>query len=762
MWPQRTRSFNRSLSSLAAAGIVLGVVLLWPATAQQTSDEPSREPPRSTPYVEKTEVELALIEAVVLDSKGRHVRGLSADGFRMLAGGEEVQIVSVDEIDLGAPAARASTPTAEPAPGQADAPTDAPATFELTEEQRTVLQREAARRAVDARLSGQRWFVMIFDGYNNVSPRRMGQVRKAAKQWLDKNMRGNDLAAVYGINPYLISLAGFTNDREHLKESIDDVGVFPASPMGTEMIEQRFEQGGLLTRQALEEQLLNAATFGADLLAAERDQFYMNISVVADVLRSLQGTRAVLLFSGGFPITLSRSTEARGGLTTRFMDMLRALEEEGVRVFTYDIGEDNTYVDAENATSMRSAADELGIADDVLDDMQLGAKVNSATAHREILGILGANTGGRFFPSYDYARGLQAADDDLSHYYLIGYTPPKFDDGDKDIYHRLKLRYEGKGYRIVSRQGRFRTTQPAPVATASITRDLSPDPVPEDESIQPLEVSCRPLFYPTPGGDTLVVLPIRVDGPLEPMQVSATERVIDFDLTLTAAVGDETVETGKRSIRVPIKPDQTTVFQNGMRMRDAMLLPATTVDLTVDVRLNGQARAGRWQATTKIPRRATDGFGLTDLAVFSHVDPTPLVYDVFLKNQNVLGTHPPSEMDDPVKAAGVASPYLTGDFSKGDPLLAQVQVAAPPPPTPEQQRPLSMDWELIPSGGGEPLAPPVQYRQLQMLDDGRMLDVIVDLNLGEVAPGEYTLRLTAVNLLDQSRDVRTLAIKISR
>jgi hypothetical protein len=48
-----------------------------------------------------------------------------------------------------------------------------------------------------------------------------------------------------------------------------------------------------------------------------------------------------------------------------------------------------------------------------------------------------------------------------------------------------------------------------------------------------------------------------------------------------------------------------------------------------------------------------------------------------------------------------------------------------------------------------------------MLEDGRLLDVLVDLNLAGVPPGEYTLRLTAENLLDHTKDVRAHPISLT-
>ena len=72
-----------------------------------------------------------------------------------------------------------------------------------------------------------------------------------------------------------------------------------------------------------------------------------------------------------------------------------------------------------------------------------------------------------------------------------------------------------------------------------------------------------------------------------------------------------------------------------------------------------------------------------------------------------------------------------------------------------------MDWEMVPADGGSPIAPPVRYRRLEMLEDGRLLDVLVDLNLAGVPPGEYTLRLTAENLLDHKTEVRAHPISLT-
>ena len=188
------------------------------------------------------------------------------------------------------------------------------------------------------------------------------------------------------------------------------------------------------------------------------------------------------------------------------------------------------------------------------------------------------------------------------------------------------------------------------------------------------------------------------------------------------------------------------------------------MDLSVSVRLNGLDRAGVWNGRYDIPARDGVGFGLSELTLLSPASHKLPVYDVFQKGEPVFGTEPAQAMADPLgdEATGRPPLYTRGGFPREVPLLAQVQVVAPPPSPPAGgESPLRMDWELIPDAGGVTVAPPVNYRRLRMLDGGTRLDVMVDLDLAEVLPGAYTLRLTAMDLANSASDTRFFPITIS-
>ena len=100
----------------------------------------------------------------------------------------------------------------------------------------------------------------------------------------------------------------------------------------------------------------------------------------------------------------------------------------------------------------------MGLGSEWLDTMQIGTRTGGLNAHREILSVLGNETGGRFWPNYDYGDGLRAADDDLSHYYLLGFRPTEIQSR-RSGYQRLKIKVEqdGKDLKAISRTGRFQS-----------------------------------------------------------------------------------------------------------------------------------------------------------------------------------------------------------------------------------------------------------------------------------------------------------------
>jgi len=726
---------NDSRAPLALAALVVAAAT-WLTVAQERADPA---------LAVHEEVRLGLLEVVVLDRKGEHVRGLPPSAFRLLEGRDEIPIRTFDEIEVGgvvSPSRQAPVPPPQAAAsGEAPGPAAAPG---------------SAGTRIAPREDGPRWIAVLFDGYNNPSPLKHSQARRSAKKWLRENVRENDFVGVYEMTPWLYSTSGFSSRVEDSLAAIDKVRIFPGSEMGTEMAEQRLEQGQIGTRETLEAQLTNAAGFGGDLLAAERDTFYEGMSGLAEIMAGLDGTKAILAFSGGFPVTRSRQALASGGFTVRFKRMLEDLERAGVRVYTMDVGEDGGYTDASEAMNTRLQLDQLGLGTEWLDTLQLGAQVDSVNAHQEILAVVAGESGGRFFAGKDYTENLTRAFGDLSHYYLIGYDPDLRTPKGKSFV-PMAVRVEGEGRRVITRRVRH-------VAEPASASAPPPLPAPHDAvDARALAIACRPQFYPGSDGRTLVVLPIRVQGPLPTLAVAEGQRALDMTLEVTATASGETVASGSRDLRLQVPPDRATDFAFGIHLREALLLPPSAVDLRVDLRLNGLGKSGSWSAPVVVPERRGDRFGLTDLAVFAPMDRAPLILDIFRQNKPVITSAEPVPFPDPWGADATGRPpsYVDGSLPSKAPVLAQVAVVQPPPVEAGESSPLRLDWEFVPDAGGEAFAPPVRYRRLKLAPDGGRLEVVADLDVSAVPPGSYQLRVVAEDLVRGGSVVRSAPVTLA-
>lgn len=741
------------------AGALLGLLALgaWIGFSVATESPPKEEQtPRKSGLVEQVDVRLAMIEAVVLDRRGRHVHGLPPSAFHLYEGKREVPIITFDEIRLEpTPEDRATVrPEASASPPEAEPPAaDAPVASE-TASSRSPGPVSAGQLA-RARQKGERWFVLLFDGYFNPSALAISNARRAAKKWLRENLREGDKVAVYELLPNLSTLQGFTHRTDLLDEAIDEVKVMPGSFMGQEMIRQRLEQTRNLSRDVREQQLDNAGSFGSQLDRSERDNFYMGIAGLGEAIGALDGTKAVVLFSGGFPITRSWDTMATGGLTLRFKRMLEILDRYGVRFFTFDVGEDNTFTGAEQSANLSQMADSLGLSSTWLDSLQIGAQINAANSHQEILAVLGNETGGRFMRGRDYAKGLARVAEDLSHYYLVGYRPVDLVKAGR--YVRLKLKVDGKGLKVITRKGRFAENQ---AAAAKATRKQTPAAL----AGPPFALECQPQVFPLPGDRSLLVLPIHLADLLplaQPGSAASQLQRLELRLRTRALISDVVIEESERSLSIPLSTGLTQRLDSGLMLREAMVLSPAGYQIEVIVHAPGLKRMGRWMKTVSI--RATDinSFSLTDLSLLPPASKAPLVFDVFAQHQPVRGNNPPGPLPDPLGDSAGRPPVSAGEpITKSAPLLVQVGVVKPPPRIDAGKSPLEMTWELVPTGGGDPIELPVTYRRLEFAPDGSWLDVVAQLDLSAAEPGAYELRLVAVRVVTGTRVERTVPLTL--
>src|SRR5205085_5395108 len=150
----------------------------------------AQEPPK---FGENVEVNVVLIDAVVTDNTGHQILGLDKNDFVVTENGVPQPIESVDYF---------------------------------TNRKLLNAREESAPFKVE-RVHEERYFVFIFDKPNDAQLfDELSLARKAARDFVQHQMREGDRVAVVGHDVRLKVYSDFTSDKNQLTRAIDDAGRF--------------------------------------------------------------------------------------------------------------------------------------------------------------------------------------------------------------------------------------------------------------------------------------------------------------------------------------------------------------------------------------------------------------------------------------------------------------------------------------------------------------------------------------------------------
>jgi VWFA-related protein len=240
-------------------------------------------PQGRSPVVIRVDVNLVQVDAVVTDSRSKHVGNLKAEDFVVLQDGKPQTITSFSYITTGNGTVAAAPPAVRPNGAPAPPP--------------------EALKTTDVR----RMFALVVDDLN-LSFESIAHVRDGLRKFVDHDMQPGDMAAIIRTSGGLGVLQQFTTDRDLLHAAIDHVkftyggmGVYSFEPVG-ELTDPNavYPVPGqtLNALSAPDADAINAQvrgeTFTAGTLGALR--------YVIDGLRDLPGRKSVVLFSENMKI----------------------------------------------------------------------------------------------------------------------------------------------------------------------------------------------------------------------------------------------------------------------------------------------------------------------------------------------------------------------------------------------------------------------------------------------------------------------------
>ncbi len=251
-----------------------------------------QQPP---PFGEKLEVNLVLLDAVVTDSHGNQILGLDKDDFIIKENGVPQNIDSVEYFTnrrlLNEPENKAS--------------------FKVE------------------RVHDQRYFVFFFDKPGNGAAffDRLSLARRAVKDFVKKEMKPTDAAAVVAHDFRLKIYSDFTSDKAQLERAVDATAMFGRGMAGTASAPA---SGPSILRNINSGHLIDST-----------GTVYEALQLLADALRPIRARKEIALFSVGIH---ELGEEIRGGMIVNqsryYEPMIRALNRADVTVYPMSLLED--------------------------------------------------------------------------------------------------------------------------------------------------------------------------------------------------------------------------------------------------------------------------------------------------------------------------------------------------------------------------------------------------------------------------------------
>jgi VWFA-related protein len=405
-------------NALVMAGFAAGSLLGQDPPPAQASDEATL----------RITVTLVQVDAVVTDSKGKHIADLKPQDFEIRQDGKLQKITHFSYVSLAPQGAKAqpAVPQAKGAPAvKGAAAVIPPVPMKASQVRRTV--------------------ALVVDDLG-LSFESIAQVRSSVKKWVDQQMQPGDLVAIIRTGAGMGALQQFTSDKRMLYASIDRikwnsynrVGISSFAPINDSQSEE--EAAAEQTENEFREERFSVGTLGA-------------IGYVVQGLKDLPGRKAVIIFSENIPILQpgqgmnTRITDALEKLTdsaNRAAVVLNTIDPRGLPTLSFTAA-DNVRPDPRNPGRMQE---------------QQMARSQKYFESQNGLNYLAEQTGGLFIhDTNDINRGIQDIVEDASGYYLIGYTPEAgtFDKDKKnpqvEKFHRVKVRVLRSGLTVRSRSG---------------------------------------------------------------------------------------------------------------------------------------------------------------------------------------------------------------------------------------------------------------------------------------------------------------------
>ena len=580
----RTMLFGLLLALVATGGPVQGQIDVASGFSRTSARQSPATPPapQQPPITFRAEVNYVEVDARVLDAQGKFIANLTAGDFQVMEDGKPQQVTAFSLVNI--PVERPERPLFASKPIEPDV--------------RTNLE------AADGRI----YLIVLDDLHTNAL--RSNRTKAAARQFIERFIGSNDIAAVVYTGGRMDAAQDFTSSQRLLLQAVDRF-------IGNKLRSSTMNRIDDYNRTA---GTANAGT-PVDLDDKERGYNARNaldtIRNLSQYLGNIRGRRkALVLFSEGIDYNINdvfANSEA-----TMVMDSTRDLIAAATRA--------NVAVYGVDPRGLASAADEAIEVQSFPDDTTLGlgaaSLFNEVRLAQDSLRVLSEETGGfAVVNQNDFATAFRRIVDDNSAYYVMGYYSTN--DRRDGRFRKIEVKLNNKAGLVVrARKGyvapRGKAPETKPTAANAASPELreaieSPLPLPG----LPLGVTAAVFKGPAPKGS--VVISTLVHGSTLPF--SEAGGMFKNDLEVMAVATDQkgkTTWSDRNTVNLNMKPDTANrVKATGFRVILSMDLPPGRYQLRIAVREGNTRKAGSVTYDLEVPDFSKRPLSMSSLALTS-------------------------------------------------------------------------------------------------------------------------------------------------
>ena len=537
------------------------------------------------PITFRSEVSYVEVDAVVVDAQGNFVRTLNQGDFQVLEDGKPQNVTAFSLVDI--PVERTEQPAFLRRAVEPDVHSNA--------------------KAPDGRL-----YVLVLDDIHT-DARQTLRVRRTAKQFVDRFLGANDLAAVVQASGRADAGQDFTNNKRLLDQAIDKFMGRKLRSATLNKIDDALMKANIPGRASgppTDPEELERAFNARSLLST--------IANLAEYLSAIHGRRkAIVLLSEGIDYDINRPMEMSEASSIRqeTSAAIGAATRANVNIYAVDPrGLTSAGDDAMNLIALppeNPNANSLGLTA-LYDELRL-SQDSLRTLANETGGFAVTNTN-------DTASQLQRIVDDNSSYYVLGYYPTN--ERRDGRYRKIDVRLTRPGLIVHARKG-YVAPSGKPSAPKKVDASNATSPAVRDALNSPLQTTgltlstfAVPFKGPSPNATLTIVTEINGKGLAFIEKDGKFTNLLDMSYILVDSQG-KVVTGDKDTVNMALKPETyKRVMQVGFRVLANIDVPPGRYSLRLAVHESG-GRVGSVFTDLVVPDFLAEPLTMSGLAVTS-------------------------------------------------------------------------------------------------------------------------------------------------